>query len=72
MEREFLSFGTNVDISDGDIWSDQLDELYKLPHFLRVRHSLTYAVCFSVLWFSSYVQSSSNLVITQLNSYIVA
>jgi tetratricopeptide (TPR) repeat protein len=35
-EREFISFGTNVDISDETIWSHQLQELNKLPQFLRV------------------------------------
>ena len=41
-EREFLSFGTNVDISDEKIWSHQLQELHKLPQFLRVSHAHTH------------------------------
>ena len=40
-EREFLSFGTNVDISDETIWHHQLQELNKLPTFLRVRDGNT-------------------------------
>ena len=36
-EREFLGFGTNVDISDENIWLRQLQELNKLPKYLRVR-----------------------------------
>ena len=38
-EREFLSFGTNVDISDKEIWSEQLAELHKLPPYLRVSYT---------------------------------
>ena len=30
-----------MDISDEDIWGDQLEELYKLPSFLRVRHTIS-------------------------------
>ena len=35
--REILNFGTNVDLSDEEKWTDQLQELNKLPRFLRVR-----------------------------------
>lgn len=31
-----VTFGTNVDLSDGSKWKKQLDELDKLPTFLRV------------------------------------
>ena len=34
--RKSLEFGTNVDLSDSKIWSVQLQELNKLPKFLRV------------------------------------
>ena len=44
-EREFLSFGTNLDISDHTIWSQQLQELTKLPQFLRVRNTPSPTEC---------------------------
>ena len=34
--RKTLEFGTNVDLSDSRTWSVQLQELNKLPKFLRV------------------------------------
>ena len=34
--RKSLEFGTNVDLSDSKIWSVQLQEINKLPKFLRV------------------------------------
>ena len=34
--RKSLEFGTNVDLSDSKVWSVQLQELNKLPKFLRV------------------------------------
>ena len=37
--RKTLEFGTNVDLSDAKIWGTQLQEITKLPKFLRVRIS---------------------------------
>ena len=34
--RKTLEFGTNVDLSDANTWEEQLNELKKLPKFLRV------------------------------------
>ena len=34
--KKMIRFGTNVDLSDWDKWSKQLEELNKLPKFLRV------------------------------------
>ena len=34
--RKSLEFGTNVDLSDSKVWRVQLQELNKLPKFLRV------------------------------------
>ena len=34
--RKTLEFGTNVDLSDAKIWGTQLQEITKLPKFLRV------------------------------------
>ena len=34
--RKTLEFGTNVDLSDPKIWGTQLQEITKLPKFLRV------------------------------------
>jgi hypothetical protein len=34
--RKSLEFGTNVDLSDSKVWNVQLQELNKLPKFLRV------------------------------------
>ena len=39
--RKSLEFGTNVDLSDSKIWSVQLQELRKLPKFLRVSSNCT-------------------------------
>ncbi len=36
-QGKMLRFGTNVDLSDEDIWGTQLTELEKLPKFLQVR-----------------------------------
>ena len=41
--RKSLEFGTNVDLSDSKVWSTQLQELNKLPKFLRV--SLCHISC---------------------------
>ncbi|KAI3385217.1 hypothetical protein SNEBB_001959 [Seison nebaliae] len=35
---KWLKFGTNVDLSDGKTWGRQLDEIQKLPSFLRLFH----------------------------------
>ena len=32
----YIRFGTNVDLSDREKWKEQLTELQKLPHWLRV------------------------------------
>jgi len=38
-----IKFGTNVDLSDEKKWHNQLQELNKLPPFVRVRlHFLLY------------------------------
>ena len=34
--RKMLEFGTNVDLSDASTWHRQLQEITKLPKFLRV------------------------------------
>ena len=34
-----IKFGTNVDLSDAKKWHNQLQELNKLPSFVRVRDS---------------------------------
>lgn len=37
--KKLIRFGTNIDLSDFDKWRPQLEELEKLPKFLRVRHT---------------------------------
>lgn len=34
--KEIIHFGTNVDLSNFEIWKEQLQELEKLPNFLKV------------------------------------
>ena len=42
--RKTLEFGTNVDLSDSRKWSVQLEEINKLPKFLRVRKNYILSV----------------------------
>jgi histone demethylase len=35
-EKKMLKFGTNCDLSNQQKWKDQLNEISKLPHFMRV------------------------------------
>ncbi|MGH0115066.1 UNVERIFIED_CONTAM: hypothetical protein FKN15_075290 [Acipenser sinensis] len=36
---KIIKFGTNIDLSDGKRWKSQLQELFKLPSFMRVSSS---------------------------------
>ncbi len=40
--KKLIRFGTNVDLSDWNKWGRQLEELEKLPKFLRVTHTFTH------------------------------
>ena len=44
--KKLIRFGTNVDLSDWEKWGRQLEELEKLPKFLRVTdiHSPTFTL----------------------------
>ncbi len=41
--RKVVKFATNIDLSDGEKWKEQLAELKKLPPFLRVSVNTLYS-----------------------------
>ena len=36
--NKFIKFGTNVDLSDSNIWKEQIKEINKLPKWLKLDH----------------------------------
>ena len=36
--NKFIKFGTNVDLSDSVIWKEQINEINKLPKWLKLDH----------------------------------